>query len=63
MTLEDFTDQLFDTILDTNFQHLELEKLHNDIDYPNQVDKNAGIINLFYDNKKYEITIKEVEEY
>lgn len=62
-TLANFSDDLFDTILknDRNPQ-LDLDKFDDDLDFPNEVDRKNGIIRLSYNGKRYELTIREVNE-
>lgn len=54
--LSDFTDELFDTMLNTDYKHLDTELFIDSLDFPNEVDAKKGLINVNYNG--YLFTIK-----
>lgn len=54
--LSGFTDELFDTMLNTNYKHLDTKLFIDSSTFPNEVDAKKGLINVIY--KGYLFTIK-----
>lgn len=54
--LSDFTNELFDTMLNTNYKHLDTKLFIDSSTFTNEVDAKKGLINVNYNG--YLFTIK-----
>ena len=62
-SIPDFANMLFDTIMNSPYEHLDDNKFEDELERPNEVDANKGIIRFNYDGKYFELTINEITDF